>query len=143
MAPRKKTKVIEETGAVNTSPVKAGAEKTEPVKPSTPDQAVEMPKEEQTAAKAPSEKKTKAAKSAEDKPAVKKTAAKKEMKVKAVVEYQGKQVEEKDIIASVKKAWTKSGKKVRDLKSVDLYIKPEEEKVYYVINGTDTGSVAF
>ena len=48
------------------------------------------------------------------------------------------------MIASVKKAWTKAaGKKVADIKSIDLYIKPEEGAVYYVVNGTDTGSVAY
>lgn len=72
-----------------------------------------------------------------------KKAAKKDMKVKAFVEYYGKQVEEKDIIARVKKAWTKSGKKVGDIKEMDLYIKPEENAVYYVINGTETGAVEF
>ena len=64
--------------------------------------------------------------------AAKKTTAKKEIKVNAFVEYYGKQVEEKDIIASVKKAWTSTGKKVGDIKSMDLYIKPEEGAVYYV-----------
>ena len=59
------------------------------------------------------------------------------------VEYYGKQVEEKDIIARVKKAWTRSGKKVGDIKEMDLYIKPEENAVYYVINGTETGAVEF
>ena len=73
----------------------------------------------------------------------KKTTAKKDIKVKAVVEYYGKQVEEKDMIAAVKKAWTKSGRKVADIKTIDLYIKPEEGAVYYVINGIDTGAVAF
>ena len=72
-----------------------------------------------------------------------KKAAKKDMKVKAFVEYYGKQVEEKDMIARVKKAWTKSGKKVGDIKEMNLYIKPEENAVYYVINGTETGSVEF
>ena len=72
-----------------------------------------------------------------------KKAAKKDIKVKAFVEYYGKQVEEKDIIARVKKAWTKSGKKVGDIKEMDLYIKPEENAVYYVINGTETGVVEF
>lgn len=72
-----------------------------------------------------------------------KKAPKKEIKVKAVVEYYGKQVEEKEIIARVKKAWTKSGKKVGDIKSMELYIKPEEAAVYYVINGTATGAVEF
>ena len=72
-----------------------------------------------------------------------KKAAKKDIKVKAFVEYYGKQVEEKDIIARVKKAWTKSGKKVGDIKEMDLYIKPEENAVYYVINGSETGAVEF
>lgn len=72
-----------------------------------------------------------------------KKAAKKDIKVKAFVEYYGKQVEEKDIIARVKKAWTKSGKKVGDIKEMDLYIKQEENAVYYVINGTETGAVEF
>ena len=72
-----------------------------------------------------------------------KKATKKDIKVKAFVEYYGKQVEEKDIIARVKKAWTKSGKKVGDIKEMDLYIKPEENAVYYVINGTETGAVEF
>ena len=62
---------------------------------------------------------------------------------KAFVEYYGKQVEEKDIIARVKKAWTRSGKKVGDIKEMDLYIKPEENAVYYVINRTETGAVEF
>lgn len=85
----------------------------------------------------------KTVKTEEKKPAVKKAAAKKEIKVKAFVEYYGKQVEEKDMIAKVKKAWTKTGKKVGDIKTMELYIKPEEDAVYYVINGTETGAVAF
>lgn len=105
-----------------------------------------------TAAKA-AEKKT-AEKAVEKKPAAKKTAAKttttrktaaakKEMKVNAYVEFAGRQVEEKTIVADVKKAWTKSGNKVGDIKTMELYIKPEESTAYYVINGTETGSVAF
>lgn len=72
-----------------------------------------------------------------------KSTTKKEMKVKTVVEFYGRQVEEKEIIANVKKVWTKSGKKIGDIKTMELYIKPEEAAVYYVINGTQTGSVAF
>lgn len=58
------------------------------------------------------------------------------------VEYKGKQVEDKAIVAAVKKAWTESGNKVGDMKTVELYIKPEEAAVYYVINETETGKVA-
>ena len=59
------------------------------------------------------------------------------------VEYQGKQVEDKAILAAVKKAWTEAGNKVGDMKTVELYIKPEEAAVYYVINETESGKVAF
>ena len=75
-------------------------------------------------------------------PAVEK-APKKEMKTTLIVEHQGKQVEDKDMIAAVKKAWTKSGRKIGDIKTMTLYVKPEEAAVYYVINTTETGSVAF
>lgn len=95
----------------------------------------------ETAAKKTAEKKTET-KSAAKKPAARKTAAKKEMKVNAYVEFFGRQVEEKTIVADVKKAWTKSGHKVGDIKTMDLYIKPEESAAYYVINGTESGSVA-
>lgn len=74
---------------------------------------------------------------------VKKAAPKKEMKTSVVVEYQGKQVEEKEMIAAVKKAWTKSGRKIGEIKTMTLYVKPEESAVYYVINGIDTGAVPF
>lgn len=62
-------------------------------------------------------------------------------KTSMFVEYQGKQVEDKAIVAAVKKAWTESGNKVGDMKTVELYIKPEEAAVYYVINETETGKV--
>ncbi len=74
---------------------------------------------------------------------VKKAATKKEIKTTLYVEYYGKQVQEKDMIASVKKAWTKSGKKVGDIKTMALYVKPEENSVYYVINGDSAGRVEF
>lgn len=122
------------------------AKKGTKVASSTTEKVVETKVQEapETAAvKTPEAKKAPAKKPVVKKPAVKKPAAKKEIKVKAVVEYYGKQVEEKDIIANVKKAWTKSGKKVGDIKTMELYIKPEEAAVYYVINGTETGAVAF
>ncbi len=50
---------------------------------------------------------------------MKKTAAKrpskKDMKVRTFVEFYGKQVEEKEMIARVKKAWTKKGKRVGEI----------------------------
>ncbi|MED9932346.1 MAG: DUF6465 family protein [Catenibacillus sp.] len=56
------------------------------------------------------------------------------MKASFYVEYAGKQVEEKDIIARVKELWVADGNKVKDLKTLNLYVKPEENAAYYVIN---------
>lgn len=131
MATKKATPEVKKAGTVSTSSAKTETTKTAAVQKTVkaePAKAAEKP-----AAKKPAAKKT----------AAKKTSAKKDIKVKAIVEYYGKQVEEKEIIASVKKAWSKSGRKVGEIKSIDLYIKPEEGAVYYVINGVDTGAVAF
>ena len=63
------------------------------------------------------------------------------MKTNIFVEYCGKQTEDKTMIAAVKKAWTDAGNKVGDIKTMQLYIKPEEDAVYYVINETISGKV--
>ena len=151
MARKKATVVTKKTGTVKTAPVKAETvKKTEPMKTSTTEKAAanitEEKQEVKTEVKTEVKAETKASvekKAPAKKAPAKKTTAKKDIKVKAVVEYYGKQVEEKDMIAAVKKAWTKSGRKVADIKTIDLYIKPEEGAVYYVINGIDTGVVAF
>lgn len=132
MATKKATPEVKKAGTVSTSSAKTETTKTAAV------QKTVKAEPAKAAAKAPAAKKPAAKKTA-----AKKTSAKKDIKVKAIVEYYGKQVEEKEIIASVKKAWTKSGRKVGEIKSIDLYIKPEEGAVYYVINGVDTGAVAF
>lgn len=45
------------------------------------------------------------------------------------------QITEKDLVAKIKKAWTSQFKgKVKDIKSIDIYVKPEDNKAYYVIN---------
>ncbi len=132
MATKKATSEAKKAGTVNTS-----SAKTETIKTETQQKAAKAePAKTSTTEKAA---KTTTAK----KTAAKRTSAKKDIKVKAIVEYYGKQVEEKDMIASVKKAWTKSGRKVGEIKTIDLYIKPEEGAVSYVINGSDTGAVAF
>lgn len=62
------------------------------------------------------------------------------MKAALYVEYQGRQLNEKDIIADAKKIWTNSGKKASDLTSLKIYIKPEDNMAYYVFNDDITGS---
>ena len=81
------------------------------------------------------------AKKAEEpkKETVKKTPAKrttaKDIKTSVVVQFAGKEVAEKDLIAAVKKAYTKKGNKVGDIKTIEIYVKPEESAAYYVVNG--------
>lgn len=65
------------------------------------------------------------------------------MKTTIFVEYLEKQVEDKEIITLVKQCWTESGHRVGEIKTLELYVKPEEAAVYYVINETETGKVAF
>lgn len=72
---------------------------------------------------------------------VKKTATKKEIKMNVALQYAGKEIFEKDIVAAVKKEWTKGKNKISDIKTMDLYLKPEENAVYYVINGTALGKI--
>lgn len=63
------------------------------------------------------------------------------MKTTLCVEYQGRQVEDKTLISQVKALWIESGYKVKDMKELKIYIKPEESAAYYVINGDFTGSI--
>ena len=78
----------------------------------------------------------------EKKPAAKKATAKKaevEPKISAVVEYEGRSVLVKNIVAKAVKAYKKANKGVV-IKKVDIYIKPEENAAYYVINGDSSPS---
>ena len=100
----------------NTAEVKA-AEATETKEVKAEAKKAEEPKKE-TAKKAPA----------------KRTAAK-DIKTSVVVQFAGKEVTEKDLIAAVKKAYTKKGNKVGDIKTIEIYVKPEESAAYYVVNG--------
>ena len=62
----------------------------------------------------------------------KKTAA---VKTALYVQYAGKEYTEKDLVSEVKKAYTELGNKASDIKTVEIYLKPEENVAYYVING--------
>lgn len=62
------------------------------------------------------------------------------MKSNIYVEYQGIQVNTTDFIAAAKKIWLQKGKKVKDLRTLDLYAKPEENMVYCVFNHKDSDS---
>lgn len=101
-------------------------------------------KKEAAAKKAPAKKAVAPAKKA---PAKKTVAAKKEPAKKATVketvnfEFGGKSYTPEDLLGICKDVWKYDlNGKDADLKSVELYVKPEENTTYYVINGDVTGS---
>ncbi len=125
------------------APVKEEVKKVEEVKAEVkkaPAKKAAAPKKE-TAKKAPA-KKAEAKPAAEKKAPAKKAAAKK-ADVKGVVNFQfsGKSYTPDDLLKICKDVWTYDlNGKEEDFKSVELYVKPEENTTYYVINGNITGS---
>ena len=70
------------------------------------------------------------------KAAPKKTARKAaEPKVKFVLQYAGKDVTCKQMMDAAKSAWNGE-----TMKEVVFYVKPEENRVYFVVNGEEAGS---
>ena len=95
-------------------------------------------------AKTAAAKKAPAKKTAAKKPAAKKTAkapAKKEASVKTnvVVEFYGKQIIAKDVVAACEAAYKAENKTA--VKSIDVYVKPEDNAAYYVVNAKVAGKI--
>lgn len=154
-APETASKTVEKKELFQTEPMKRAAEELAKVMAEEtkmePLEAAEEPVEKKTAEKPADEPKDTAAKAVKkpatekkttEKPSAEKKAVKKqEIKTGISVQYMGKDISDKDMITLVKKDWTDSKHKVGDIKTMELYVKTEENKVYYVINGTETGSV--
>ena len=76
-------------------------------------------------------------------PAKRTTTRKTAVKETVYLQYLGKEINKDDLVKQVKDSWTKElTNKAGDLKSVTLYLKPEENMAYYVINDDVTGSIA-
>ena len=114
------------------NPIAAAAKKmaAAPVSNNT----VEVEAAETKAVKAEAKKAEEPKKETAKKTPAKRTTAK-DIKTSVVVQFAGKEVAEKDLIAAVKKAYTKKGNKVGDIKTIEIYVKPEESAAYYVVNG--------
>lgn len=129
-----KEEVKEAAKAVSTvevkAPAKEAAVKKAPVKKAPA-------KKEAAAKKAPAKKA----------PVKKETAVKKAPAKKAVIketvnfQFRGKSYTPEDLLNICKDVWKYDlNGKEEDFKSVELYVKPEENTTYYVINGNITGS---
>ncbi len=100
--------------------VKAAAKKAAPAK-----------KEVKAAAKKPAAKKAAPAKKAEN------------VSYNISLQYQDKDWNVNGLVQSAKDVWVYDmGRKLDEIKTIDLYVKPEESKVYFVVNGTENGEFA-
>ena len=57
------------------------------------------------------------------------------LKSNLYVQFGGKDFDTQKIMDDAKELWKAQGKRVKDLNTDDLYLKPEENKCYYVFNG--------
>lgn len=137
-------------------PVAKAAEtvKTETVKPEAVKAVTAAPKAEvkapaaaapkaeakkEPAAKAVKKPKTAKAETAK-KPAAKKTVKKADQKSSLYVQFSGKSYSQEELVKMAQDVWKYDLKqKVRELATIELYVKPEENKVYYVMNQDFTG----
>lgn len=102
--------------AVTEAPVKAPETAA---KAAAPAKAAEAPAKTEAAVKAPS--KTEAP-------------AKAEAEKSVVVEFGGRQVVAKDVLAQAEKAYAETHPETV-IKTIELYISPEQNAAYYVVNG--------
>ena len=103
----------------------------------------EAVKKTPAAKKAPAKKAPAAKKETVKKETVKKAPAAKKPVVKEEVNFQfsGKSYTSEDLIRITRDVWKYDlNGKEEDIQSIELYVKPEENTAYYVINGDVTGS---
>ena len=61
--------------------------------------------------------------------------------VNVVVEFNGTQRKVDDIVAKIKDEWVAAGHRLSNIKTLDVYVKPQDYTAYYVINGKIEGKV--
>lgn len=134
-----KTEAVKVENAVKTeaakveNAVKSAAEKAAPVVKAAAEKA------------APAAKRAgrKTAKTAAKATATVKRAAAKKTETAITLQFSGKAYTTEELVKIAKDVWRYDlGGKVRDFKSVELFVKPEESVCYYVINGDVSGSFA-
>lgn len=118
-----KAAVTEKTAAVKEAVEEKAAAKTETVK----DTAAET---KETAKPAREKKPSRAAK-----------AAKEELKPEVFIQYQGNEAIVADVIEKAKNEFVADGHRASSIKSLQVYLKPEEFAAYYVINQKFAGRV--
>lgn len=126
---KKDTKVVAEVKEAVEEVKKTVVKKAPTVKAEAEKAAAEVKK---TVAKNAPAVKAEAKKAAAE---VKKAAATRKPSVKFVLQYAGKEVACKDMMEQAKALWQGGA-----MKDVVFYVKPEEDRVYFVVNGEPAGS---
>ncbi len=135
MSTTKKTVAATKKAAVDTTA------KVEEVKAVEVAEAEVKATETKTAAKKTTAKKATVKTDATEKKApAKKAAAKKEVTMKVAIQYGEKNYTTEDLAKIANDVWVYDyGKDAADLNDIQLYVKTEESKVYYVFNGEIAG----
>lgn len=60
-----------------------------------------------------------------------------------VIQFQGRERQEQNLLDQIKQDALNQGIKDEDIQELDVYIKPEEQLVYYVVNKEVNGQISF
>lgn len=156
---KKAAEAVKETVAVEKKPAAKAVAKKAPAKKAETNavaekaaepvakEEVKKTAEKKTVAKTTAAKKTTAKATEEKKPAAKKAVAKKptakkavKAEVKMAIQFADKNYTAEDLTKIANDVWVYDyGKDAAELKDIQLYVKPEEGKVYYVFNNEIAG----
>lgn len=65
-------------------------------------------------------------------------------KIKYIVQHQGREVDMEELVKQAKIYWKQDGHKLGEIKTLNIYVKPEEFAAYYNINDEEQkGRIAF
>lgn len=65
------------------------------------------------------------------------------MKTKFTVEFADKSVVKDELVKNIKKIWTDAGNKATDIKSLEIFLQPDNNIAYFVINDDFKGDYKF
>ena len=133
-APKTTSVEAEDKATTPEEPVKAEEKKEEPA---AANKTAKKETVKKTAAKKASEEKAPAKKEKEEKASAKKA----ELKTELHVQFADQSLTQDDLVKIAKDVWEYDlNQKAGDLESIELYVKPEERRAYYVMNKDFTGS---
>ena len=148
----KKKRGSKKTASSKAEKPKRGSKKTATVKDETPETKADdeaVSEEPQTGAKEPEQKKRGGRKPMTAQEKAEAAKKREEEKAKAdnlvpllVLQYQGAEVDTAALIEAAKREF-KSQHKRTLITSLQMYLKPEENTAYYVINGSITGAIKY